>query len=222
MDFRIRVAEGQDPQSTLLWDTVWSGTGGDWAIAGAQAGNQGGLAARAAIATAILLCLFTDRRCPDDHPLRFLADNDPRGWWGDGVDVRDDLGEGAMGSLLWLLERSILTAPETKMWAEAFALEALRPLIDQGVAVKATAVATANPALGRLDMEIALFGRDGQAVFSQRFQDLWRQVAAGPSSAGALQTVGTVGTPPPVVPTTIPQLDFSDPNNSGYVPLVGF
>lgn len=176
MDFRIRTAEGQDTQSNLLWDTVWTGVGGDWALAGKEAGNVLGLQARAAIATAILLCLFTDKRCPDDHPLRALADGDPRGWWGNSLDVRDDLGEAEMGSLLWLLERSHLSEPHTTMWAETLALEALQPLIDQGVAVKAAAVATAVPAIGRLDMQIDLFGRDGQLVFSQRFDDLWKQV----------------------------------------------
>jgi hypothetical protein len=36
-------------------------------------------------------------------------DGDPRGWWGDGADVRTDLGETERGLLRWLLARASLS-----------------------------------------------------------------------------------------------------------------
>ncbi|HQF31923.1 MAG TPA: phage GP46 family protein [Hyphomicrobiales bacterium] len=149
---------------------------GDWAMAGAdEADNIGGLRATAALETAVVLCLFTDRRCPADHPLAWLADGDRRGWWGDAVDVRADLGEAPLGSLLWLLERAPLDG-ETAMWAEAFAIEALQPLVDQKAVSKIEAVATARPEEDRLDLVVRLYGRDGSLVYDRKFDNIWAQV----------------------------------------------
>jgi phage gp46-like protein len=175
--FRIRVDEGQDQQPLLLPDTVWipAAAQADWALADAvETRNVGGLRSRQALASAILQCLFTDRRCPDDHPLRHLMDDDARGWWGDGVDVKADRYETAMGSLLWLLERAPLTE-NIRQWSENLAQEALQTLIDQGVAVKTTATAVARPEIGRLELTVAVYGRDGLKLYEQRFEDLWQQ-----------------------------------------------
>lgn len=110
---RVRIGEGDRQQPALLWDSVWSPLNGDadWAIADAtETQNRGGLRAQAALHTAIVLALFTDRRIPDQHPLRkYVAGDDPRGWWGNGADVRADLGEEELGSLLWVFERAVLT-----------------------------------------------------------------------------------------------------------------
>ena len=177
MDINVRLAEGCAPQPSLLWDTIWDpvrGTG-DWGLAGpGETLNRGGLAASAALKTAVLLCLFTDRACPPDHPLAKYVDGDLRGWWGDGVDVRDDAGEAAMGSLLWLLERSVAT-PDIARWAENLAIEALQPLIRQGAAVQVTALARINPGTARIDLAIALYARDGRRIYDHKFDGLYRQ-----------------------------------------------
>jgi phage gp46-like protein len=180
IDVTIRTDEGCAPEPNLLWDTVWNAEvgAGDWALAKDEPLNRGGLAARQAIHTAVVLALFTDRRCPPDHPLARFADGDLRGWWGDGIDVRDDLGEQPLGSLLWLLERASLLT-DTERWAESFAIEALQPLIDQGAAVRAKAKASADRARNRLNLDIVLIGRDGARVYDRRFDVLWRQTAAG-------------------------------------------
>lgn len=181
-DVVIRAAEGCADDSNVLWDSVWNADGGfaDWALAAAdEAGNRGGLQAVAGIATAVVLSLFTDKRVDPDHPLYYLADGDVRGYWGDGIDVRADLAETDLGSLLWLLERAPLTIrglPATR-WAEQFATEALMPLQTQGVVVRMEIAATANELAGRLDLAVRLFGRDGDLVFDQKFQVLWNQVA---------------------------------------------
>jgi hypothetical protein len=88
---RVRIAEGADQQPTLLWDSIWQPWKGqsDWAIADAdEPQNRGGLRAKGALHTAIILSLFTDKRIKPDHPLFYLVeDGDPRGWFGDGEDI---------------------------------------------------------------------------------------------------------------------------------------
>jgi phage gp46-like protein len=181
-DVVIRVAEGCADDFNVLWDSVWDPARGvaDWALAdNDEAANRGGLRAKAAITTAVVLALFTDKRVDPDHPLYFLADGDARGWWGDGVDVRDDLNEGPLGSHLWLLERAPLTIlglPATQ-WAEQFALEALATLKEQGVCVRIDAQAVMNEIEGRLELQVGLYGRDGSVVFDRKFDVLWNQVA---------------------------------------------
>lgn len=182
VDVVIRAAEGCDPDPFLLWDSHWSPADGlaDWRLAGADEPlNRGGLAAHGALATSIVLALFTDKRCPPDHPLAFLADGDPRGWWGDGVDVRGDLDETSLGSLLWLFERAPLTIAGTSAarWAEAFTRDALTPLITQGAAVRVDVEASVNEIANRLELLVQVYGNDGTRAFDQRFELVWKQQA---------------------------------------------
>lgn len=177
---RVRIGEADRPQPALLWDSVWDKTQGaaDWALSDAtETQNRGGLRAKEALHTAIVLALFTDRRIPNDHPLRKLVDDggDPRGWWGNGIDVRNELGEVELGSLLWVFERAYLDE-YIRRSCEAIALDALQCLIDQGAAVKVEVQAYAEPALNRLDLAVQVYGRDGIQAYSQRFEDVWRQV----------------------------------------------
>ena len=177
MDILIRTAEGQEAQPFLLWDSVWDGAThqADWALADGDALNVGGLRACSALETAVVLALFTDRRVRDDHPLRKYADADPRGWWGDGVDVRADLGEEPLGSLLWLLERAALTE-DVPRWAKAMAEEALMPLLRQGAASRIDVEASARAPDNRLDLMVRLYGADGQKIYDRRFEIVWSQM----------------------------------------------
>lgn len=180
---RVRIDEGSDEQPILLWDSIWSPQFGaaDWALAGAnELQNRGGLQSRAALHTAVVIALFTDRRIPNEHPLRYLVgDGDPRGWFGDAIDIRADVGEGEMGSLLWVFERSTLTE-DIRRWVEAIALEALSPLLKQGAAVRIEAEATAVFAINRCDLAIQIYGRDGKRTYDYRFDDIWAQTATAP------------------------------------------
>jgi phage gp46-like protein len=180
----LRENEGCEPDSTVLWDTVWTADQvGDWQLAPAagEPGNCGGLVAHAGLFTAAILCLFTDLRVPVNHPLAWLADGDPRGWWGDGVDVRTDLGETPMGSLLWLLERAPMQirGVPVEVWAQQLAAAALQPMINQGMVAKITTEATADPALGHLYLQVGMFGANGAQVFNQQFELYWRQIFRG-------------------------------------------
>lgn len=169
----VRANEGCADERVGLWDTVWDATEGrgDWALAeDDETGNQGGLRAKAALETAIVLSLFTDRRVDPQHPLAWLADGDNRGWWGDGVGDDEPL-----GSLLWLLERSPLTGPETERWAVALAEESLAGLVGKGAAVRLDVEATAVPLHSRLELLVRLYGRDGALLYDRRFDMIWRQ-----------------------------------------------
>jgi phage gp46-like protein len=178
----IRAAEGCAADSNVLWDSVWDAERGfaDWAIADPdETLNRGGLRAKAAIETAVVLALFTDRRVDPDHPCAWLADGEVRGYFGDGIDVRADLHEGPLGSLLWLLERApmMINGVPAATWAEQFANEALATLLDQGVCVRIDVSAVAVEIEGRIELSVALYGRDGARIYDRAFDVLWKQVA---------------------------------------------
>lgn len=180
MDVIVRAPEACGPDPFLLWDSVWSPTAGlaDWQLAGAnEVQNQGGLSAKRALFTAVVLCTFTDKRVPQDHPLAYLADGELGGWWGDGVDVRDDLNETELGSLLWLLERAPLT-DDIVRWAQQLTYEALAPLLAQKLVSRVDVQASANKPAGRLELAVALYGRAGETVFDAKFDLIWKQVSA--------------------------------------------
>ncbi len=160
-------------EAALAWDTTWNiqTGGGEWRLADAQErGNVGGLAATRHLETAVVNLLFTDARCPQNHPLAKRAGGDLRGWWGDAVDIG---GEGALGSLLWLVTDYGIASDADARWAEAFATQALAPLIEARVAARVVATAQAAPARNRLDLAIALYGRDGAQMHSQVFSHYW-------------------------------------------------
>ena len=178
MDAIIRSAEGCDPDPFLLWDSVWSPRDGaaDYAMAAPDEKlNRGGLSAKAALATAVTLCLFTDKRVPKGHPLAWLADGATGGYWGDGVDVRADLGESELGSLLWLLRRAPLDA-KTPQAAKQFAIEALAPLLTQGACARIDVQSAADPLNSRLDLTVQLYAQDGSTIYSAAFALIWKQL----------------------------------------------
>lgn len=181
MEILVRQNEACQPDPSLLWDSIWNNAAAvaDWALAGNAPLNAGGLAANAALDTAVTLCLFSDGQMPATHPLAsYVPDGDPRGWWGDGIDVRVDLGEAPLGSLLWILPRMPLNLAAA--WAPTLASQALAPLQAQGAVVKIDCSA-ATVGTDELVLTVALYGRDGQQVYNRAFDQIWRQLQ--PSSS---------------------------------------
>jgi len=181
MDITIRTDEGCAAQPQLQWDTIWSDSitapqTADWVYASAQeAGNIGGLQAQNTLATAVTLLLFTDARCPKDHPLRRADMQDLKGWWGDSFDVATERGEAPLGSLLWLLRNQVATA-RMASYAQAMALDALQPLITQGAVASITAQASVS---GKsLSLSIQLYASEGSVAYDRTFDPLWRQIFA--------------------------------------------
>lgn len=178
----IRQNEACETDPHLPWDSVWiqdsdNAQGGyaDWGLAEAdEVGNQVGLRAKSALHTAILICLFTDLRLPDD---REPTSNDPdrRGWHGDTYDIRTERGERDMGSLLWTLERGTLTEFVTAELAKSYCLEALQTLIDQGVVASFAVETEVDVIGGLLKIQVSAFSKDGSEQYSQRFGYAWEQ-----------------------------------------------
>jgi hypothetical protein len=75
---------------------------------------------------------------------------------------------------------------------EAIALDALAPLITQGVAVRIDAQAIAEFAIDRCDLLVQIYGRDGSQLYNYKFADIWKQ---------------TITTPPPITFADVPLND---------------
>ncbi|AYM13058.1 hypothetical protein G6L58_27035 [Agrobacterium tumefaciens] len=152
-------------------DLGWDGLIGDLLLNDLDhASAPGDLRAEQGLATQVLILLMTDRRV-EDSELR--DDEQNRGWLGDSFDRLD--GEDVLGSRLWLLRRrSIYDGIEVD--AQDYAREALQPLVTQGAVARIDVTAIANRAENRLDLDIALYGRNGEAAFNQKFGLLWRQI----------------------------------------------
>lgn len=173
-----------------LWDTVMTPfdpmTGeivcrGEWRMADpmVEASNAGGMQAKEALTTAILLQCFTDR-FSKNPTLR--GGTDPRGWWGDGF--QEAPGAPPMGIELWTLFNGILNA-QVVAQARAFVLAGLRPLLTKegGPVARFDVVASMDLIQGQLSIEIKGFSQDGLNVYSQRWQYAWDQTARGPFPA---------------------------------------
>jgi phage gp46-like protein len=187
---RVRDTEACERQPQLLWDTIWiqrldaSGGYGDWILAGAddQTESRGGLRAEAALHTATMLCLFTDRQAEDDDVLP-ADDGDRRGWWGDSVRL-DEEPEVQLGSRLWLLERAVLT-DRTPEVAKDYAEEALAILSDQGAVARTDVEVSADRSSGALFIVVRHYSHAGVRVYDQRFGVLWDQTRrAAPMNFG--------------------------------------
>lgn len=174
MDIRVRVAEGDDKQPLLIWDTEWDPSIGaaDWVLAGPDdPDNAMGLRAKHALHTAVLIQLFTWRRV-ETYDLSPAETSDRKGWWGDGVDVQDQ--ETFIGSRLWLLLRSVLNE-SVRRKAEDYAREALSVLVKQGAVSRVEVDSDMDQARGLLGLHVRLFSQDGQKKYDQRFEIIWRQ-----------------------------------------------
>lgn len=118
--------------------------------------------------TAIIISLFTDRKANDDDELP--SGDDRRGWWGDSfAEIEGDL----IGSRLWLLKREKqLSSVVAK--AKIYAEEALKWMIEDGIAEKVTVTAeiVKRGILGLL-IEIT---KPGISPFKYKFNYVWEAV----------------------------------------------
>jgi phage gp46-like protein len=149
---------------------------GDFAVETAPTQQGvGGFQARNPIESAVIMLLFSDKRCAAAQ-LKLGLGGDRRGWPGDGFDVDTANGEAALGSLLWLDRRTVLN-DRTAAQVAADAKAALQPLIVQQVCVEANTTATIiSKALGNVRLGVQLVGRDGTEVYAGKFGPLWARV----------------------------------------------
>ncbi|MFO6448906.1 phage GP46 family protein [Erythrobacter sp. NE805] len=146
---------------------------------------NGQLATDDGMRTAILISLFTDARAADDEALPEDG-GDRRGWWGDAYarDARPDAGtardRSRIGSLLWLLSRSKITA-QVLAQAKQACDDALAWLVRDGIAAAVRVVVEAQvrtgqqtPDLLAIAVEVDRPGGPGR----QRFDFVWEASTA--------------------------------------------
>jgi phage gp46-like protein len=114
---------------------------------------------------AVLISLFSWRRANADDVLPF--GNDRQGWWADEPQAPGN----ALGSRLWLLSRTTLSASTPKL-ADAYALEALDWMLDEGVCTRLEVTAQ-RMGLDELGISLVVV-RDGAALLDVRFENVWR------------------------------------------------
>lgn len=123
-----------------------------------------GLESAEPLVRAVVISLFTWRRAqPDD----VLPGDMKMGWWGDTFPV---VPNDRIGSRLWLLAREKLTA-ETVLRAREYAEEALRWLVEDGVASKIE-VESERQGLTTLALQCRIYKTGGQSI-DVRFTDAW-------------------------------------------------
>ena len=132
-------------------------------------GDSVGLHTDHGLETAVIASLFTDARARDDDVLP--DGKDRRGFWGETWPVIPGM---KFGSRLWLLNREIIT-PETVARVREYGTEALRWLVDQGIASSATFPAQRDRAAGKWVISArAVIERPDKPVFERRYSDIWK------------------------------------------------
>lgn len=174
MSIRI-IPIAVDGDDTLLTpDIVWDGIVGEFAIAGSDEGdNAGGLRAKAALATAVLMQLMTDRAA---DPSELRDGDEQRGWPGDGISLVDGEPPDPIGSKWWLLRRRSFDDAETPILAKLWTEEALQPLVDEGVAAGYAVSVTPRPAESRMDIDVTVTDASGTVIVKQTYAILWEQL----------------------------------------------
>src|SRR4249919_3839414 len=99
--------------------------------------QNGQLAEREALFTAVKVALLTDRAADDGEDLPDPDSSDRRGWWGD-TDAETIWDGWQIGCKNWLLLRSKIAPAEaregsTLARAEAYTRDAVQPFIDKGI-----------------------------------------------------------------------------------------
>lgn len=144
----------------LIWD--------DGLFTADLAQDGAGLAVEQGLKTAIIVSLFTDRRARADDPLP-QEGADRRGWWG---DVAAPIEGDQIGSRLWLLRRSKMTAKVVEQ-AREFCVDALQWLVEDGVA-SGVEVTTQAMSPDVLAIAVVVTRADGPA--RQKFDFVWEAI----------------------------------------------
>lgn len=131
---------------------TWNGWGADATVEGHDLVFEDGMA------TAVILSLFLDARARADDALPD-GGTDRRGFWADTVPPAAE--RDRTGSRLWLLSRE-KTLPEVLRRAHDYAAEALRWLVDDGVASRVD-VSAAMPRLGLLSLAVNITLVNGES-----------------------------------------------------------
>lgn len=124
---------------------------------------------------AVIISLFTWRRAnPDDQ----LPGSELQGWWGDTYVLDSAPAGDRIGSRLWLLARTTITA-DTPDRAVEYAKEALQWLIDDGIAAAVDVQAERMGLDGvALAVQVTRSTQADDATLNVRFDNLWSFIRA--------------------------------------------
>jgi phage gp46-like protein len=181
----------------------------DWLLTtNALLPSQNSLDETQALVTAVTIAFCTDRLAESSDALPIPGSTDRKGWWGDD-DAADIWNGWPIGSRLWLMARDKITDSNysggaTTAKATTFANECLQPFVDAQI-ISDFDVKVAQINAQRIDMTVTLY-RGPLPDISLQFQSLWNELSASAVT--------------PQLPQVPPALDFSDPDNSMYEPLV--
>ncbi len=123
------------------------------------------------LATAVVICLFTNKRAYDDDVLPY-SHEDRQGWWADSIDVKREEYERELGSRLWLIQRTKFD-DNLRLFVEEEAKAALSVLIEQGAVAKIEVKAVSRYSDYRIDLYIECYSQDGVLIYDQKFQIYW-------------------------------------------------
>jgi phage gp46-like protein len=169
---------------------------------------QNGLDETQALVTSVTIAFSTDRLAETSDVLPIPGSTDRKGWWGD--DGAADIWNGwPVGSRLWLMVRDKITdsnysGGSTAARATTFANECLQPFVDAKI-ISDFDVSVTQVNAQQVLTDVTLY-RGPLPAISLQYQSLWNDLSA-PSVT-------------PQFPPVPPALDFSDPDNSMYEPLV--
>lgn len=122
---------------------------------------NGGVDIEQGLETAVMMSLFTWGRANDDDILPDSTSDDLRGWWGElaSPEVEGD----KFGSRLWIYTERAKTTEKVLMGVKNAAQEALRWMIEDGVAAKVDVDVerAGNPGNDRLYYQVRIYKKDG-------------------------------------------------------------
>jgi phage gp46-like protein len=126
------------------------------------------------LATSVIISLFSDRLAQPSDDLAANQD-DRRGWWGD-TDLQREHANDLIGSRLWLLNKS---DDKTPLLARGFILDALKWMVDDGVASLVEAQCFfLNGKQSQLGAIVTITRRVGERPVNLQFEWAWAGIGA--------------------------------------------
>jgi phage gp46-like protein len=131
-----------------------------------------------ALATAMVVALGTNALANVNDSLPDPDSSDREGWWGD-MDADTIWNGWPIGTRLWLLRRSAITAPEgksgaTQSWVMNYINETLQPFVDRKIASRFQ-IMSARVSKQQIDVVIRVY-RGPIAAIDLMYQVLWQGI----------------------------------------------
>ena len=165
------------------------------------------------LASAVIVALNTDALADASDVLPDPRSSDRRGWWGD-LDAQAIWNGWPIGSKLWLLTRAKIVdsgAREgaTTVRVKNYIMAALQPFIDNKICSQIT-VGVALNNIRQITAQIIIY-RGQKTAIQLNYEPLWDELSNSSAPVAALPTSTS---------KWAPSLDYSQPDDSEYLPLI--